>query len=316
MGIAAPFCYGLGFPPRLGRFMSPPHLPLMSKTLMSTISPEHIARLALALARPDEHIPLVATDGIVPARLEEAVDLFSDIVFSGYFTARPVMECLSQLSRILAQQVGEALDVRPCGREVQDVVTRFMDLIPDLRRRLGRDVKAMFDGDPAAGSHEEVILCYPAIRAIVHYRMAHALHRLGVPILPRIITELAHARTGIDIHPAAQIGEYFAIDHGTGVVIGETCIIGRHVRLYQGVTLGARSFRTGPDGTLLNLPRHPILEDGVVVYSNATILGRITIGRGSIVGGNVWLTHSLPPGSRILQGRTRRDDTFTDGAGI
>lgn len=280
------------------------------------LTPDHIASLTLELSMPDPHIPQVDTDGIVPAQLEEAVLLFRDLVFSGYFTDRPTVECLSQLSRILRNQIAEALRIRGNEMCATETTTRFIDRIPALRRTLGTDVKAMYDGDPAAGTHEEVILCYPAIMAIAHYRMAHTLHQLGVPIIPRIITELAHAKTGIDIHPAARIGESFAIDHGTGVVIGETCIIGRGVRLYQGVTLGAKSFKTSPDGTILNLPRHPILEDNVTVYSNASILGRITIGHDSIIGGNVWQTTDLPPFSRVLQGKTHQDTTFDEGAGI
>ena len=280
------------------------------------LTPDHIASLTLELSMPDPHIPQVDTDGIVPAQLEEAVLLFRDLVFSGYFTDRPTVECLSQLSRILRNQIAEALRIRGNEMCATETTTRFIDRIPALRRTLGTDVKAMYDGDPAAGTHEEVILCYPAIMAIAHYRMAHAIHQLGVPIIPRIITELAHAKTGIDIHPAARIGESFAIDHGTGVVIGETCIIGRGVRLYQGVTLGAKSFKTSPDGTILNLPRHPILEDNVIVYSNASILGRITIGHDSIIGGNVWQTTDLPPFSRVLQGKTYQDTTFDEGAGI
>lgn len=280
------------------------------------LTPDHIASLTLELSMPDPHIPQVDTDGIVPAQLEEAVLLFRDLVFSGYFTDRPTVECLSQLSRILRNQIAEALRIRGNEMCAIETTTRFIDRIPALRRTLGTDVKAMYDGDPAAGTHEEVILCYPAIMAIAHYRMAHAIHQLGVPIIPRIITELAHAKTGIDIHPAARIGESFAIDHGTGVVIGETCIIGRGVRLYQGVTLGAKSFKTSPDGTILNLPRHPILEDNVIVYSNASILGRITIGHDSIIGGNVWQTTDLPPFSRVLQGKTHQDTTFDEGAGI
>ncbi|MCF0235470.1 MAG: serine acetyltransferase [Bacteroidaceae bacterium] len=284
--------------------------------MQSILSPDHIARLTHSLSTSEEHIPAGHADGILPARIEECVCLFRDIVFAGYFSPRPVMESVSQLSRLLAQQICESIRIHPTEQCGVEQTTRFMDRIPALRRTIGTDVKAMFDGDPAATSHEEIILCYPAITALVHYRMAHALHQLGVPILPRIITEMAHARTGIDIHPGAQIGEYFAIDHGTGVVIGETCIIGRHVRLYQGVTLGAKSFRTSPDGTMLNLPRHPILEDRVVIYSNATVLGRITIGHDSVIGGNVWQTEALPPYSRVLQGRTQRDLTYIDGAGI
>ena len=150
---------------------------------------------------------------------------------------------------------------------------------------------------------------------MTHYRCAHELHQMGIPVLPRIITELAHSKTGIDIHPGASIGEYFCIDHGTGVVIGETCIIGDHVRLYQGVTLGAKSFKYDDEGNMINCPRHPILESNVTVYSNSSILGRVTIGQGSVIGGNIWLTHSVPPGSKILQSKAV-DVSFEDGLGI
>ena len=150
---------------------------------------------------------------------------------------------------------------------------------------------------------------------MTHYRLAHVLHQMQVPVIPRIITEQAHSRTGIDIHPGAQIGEYFAIDHGTGVVIGETCIIGSHVTLYQGVTLGAKSFKYDAEGNMLNVPRHPIIEDRVTIYSNASVLGRITIGHDSVIGGNIWLTHDVPPGSRILQSKAV-DVSFQGGLGI
>ena len=172
---------------------------------------------------------------------------------------------------------------------------------------LATDVEAAYNGDPAAKSHGEVISCYPAIRAILNYRMAHALLTEGVPFLPRIITEMAHSETGIDIHPGARIGTHFTIDHGTGVVIGETCVIGNHVKLYQGVTLGAKSFPLDADGNpVKGIPRHPILEDDVIVYSNATILGRITIGRGATVGGNIWVTEDVPAGARIVQSKAKK----------
>ena len=184
-----------------------------------------------------------------------------------------------------------------------------------MKRLLYSDVEAMFDNDPAATNYGEVIFCYPVVNAMTHYRIAHELHKLGIPVLPRIITELAHSKTGIDIHPGATIGDHFSIDHGTGVVIGETAIIGSHVTLYQGVTLGAKSFKYDADGNMINCPRHPILEDNVTVYSNSSILGRITIGHDSIVGGNIWLTHSIPPHSKILQSKAI-DASFTGGLGI
>lgn len=194
------------------------------------------------------------------------------------------------------------------------VADSFIPLIPKIKSLLETDVKALSVTDPAVKSEQEIIYCYPAVTAMLYYRTAHELLKLGVPVIPRMLTEYAHNVTGIDIHPGAQIGEGFAIDHGTGVVIGETAIIGKNVTLYQGVTLGAKSFRYGSDGLPLNIPRHPILEDNVTVYSNASILGRITIGEGSVIGGNVWLTHSVPPHSSILQGRAQ--EIFADGAGI
>lgn len=162
---------------------------------------------------------------------------------------------------------------------------------PRLRKILATDVEAAYEGDPAAMSHGEIISCYPVIKAITNYRIAHVLHELGVPLIPRMMTELAHSETGIDINPEATIGKHFTIDHGTGVVIGATCIIGDNVKLYQGVTLGAKSFPLDKDGNpIKGIPRHPILENDVIVYANATILGRITIGEGCVVGANVWVT--------------------------
>ena len=191
----------------------------------------------------------------------------------------------------------------------------FMEKLPRIRELLGTDVEAIAHNDPAVKSTQEIVYCYPAVTAMLYYRTAHALHLLGVPVIPRMLTEYAHSHTGIDIHPGAVIGDHFAIDHGTGIVIGETSIIGSHVTLYQGVTLGARNFTYDKDGKPLNLPRHPILEDGVTVYSNSSILGRVTIGKDSVIGGNVWLTRSVPEKSRILQGKTQ-DFAFSDGAGI
>ena len=163
-------------------------------------------------------------------------------------------------------------------------------------------MEAAYLGDPAAESYAEVISCYPVIKALSNYRIAHALYEIGVPLLPRILTEMAHSETGIDIHPGAQIGRGFMIDHGTGVVIGATCVIGNNVKLYQGVTLGARSFPLDEDGNpIKRIPRHPILEDNVIVYSNATILGRIRIGKGAVIGGNIWITDDVPAGAQISQ---------------
>ena len=202
-------------------------------------------------------------------------------------------------------------------REQAAVITQaFARQLPRVRRLLESDVHAAYEGDPAARSVDEVLVCYPGITAITHYRLAHELHCLGAPLIARMISEIAHASTGIEIHPGAKIGGSFFIDHGTGVVIGETAIIGEHVRLYQAVTLGAKRFPVDEHGALVkgNL-RHPIVEDDVVIYAGATILGRITIGRGSTIGGNVWLTRSVPPGSTISQAQTR-SEVFEGGAGI
>lgn len=178
----------------------------------------------------------------------------------------------------------------------------FVRILPELRKTLATDVVAAYNGDPAAKNYGEIISCYPVIKALTNHRIAHKLLKLEVPLIPRIMSEMAHSETGIDIHPGAQIGEYFTIDHGTGVVIGETCIIGNNVKLYQGVTLGAKSFPLDEDGNpIKGIARHPILEDNVIVYSNATILGRIRIGKGAIIGGNIWVTEDVNPGEKIMQ---------------
>jgi serine O-acetyltransferase len=182
------------------------------------------------------------------------------------------------------------------------ITREFAHSLPRIRQQLDSDILAAFQGDPAARSIDEVLVCYPGITAITHYRLAHVLYRLDVPLTARMIAELAHSLTGIDIHPGATIGERFFIDHGTGVVIGETAVIGRNVRLYQAVTLGAKRFHAGEDGSLVKGDaRHPIVEDDVVIYAGATVLGRVTIGRGSTIGGNVWLTRSVPAGSNVSQ---------------
>ncbi len=188
------------------------------------------------------------------------------------------------------------------------IISTFAKQLPAIRSVLESDIRAAYEGDPAARNIDEVLVCYPGITAIIHYRLAHELHQLGVPLIARMISEIAHSLTGIEIHPGAQIGGCFFIDHGTGVVIGETAIIGRNVRVYQAVTLGAKRFPVDEQGTLVkgNI-RHPIVEDNVVIYAGATILGRITIGRGSTIGGNVWLTHSIPPDSHITQAHMRHE---------
>jgi len=196
------------------------------------------------------------------------------------------------------------------------IVAAFCQELPSIRKLLDSDIQAAYEGDPAAQSPDEVLLCYPGVRAMIHHRVAHSLHRLGAPIVARMIAERAHSVTGVDIHPAATIGDSFFVDHGTGVVIGGTAIIGKRVRIYQGVTLGAVRFPVDEQGKLVKgNARHPILEDDVIVYAGATILGRITIGAKSVIGGNVWLTKSVPPGSQISQARVRTEH-FDDGGGI
>jgi serine O-acetyltransferase len=199
-----------------------------------------------------------------------------------------------------------ARDEQQIDAQASAAVHAFAARLPEIRRLL--DVLAAFQGDPAAGSVDEVLLCYPGVLAMIHHRLAHELYRLGLPLLARIISELAHARTGIDIHPGAQIGAGFFIDHGTGVVIGETAVIGQRVRVYQAVTLGAKRFPRNAAGHLeKGLPRHPVVEDEVVIYAGATILGRVTLGRGAVIGGNVWLTEDVPPGGHVTQAVSRNE---------
>jgi len=187
-----------------------------------------------------------------------------------------------------------------CRHEAQKVVRSLIESLPAIRHLLSTDAVAAYEGDPASASIGETIFAYPSLRALTHYRIAHELYLQNVPLIPRIITEIAHSKTGIDIHPGARIGERFFIDHGTGVVIGETCRIGKNVRLYQGVTLGARSFPLDEDGNpIKGTARHPVLEDNVIIYSGATLLGRITIGRDAVIGGNVWLTKDVPAGTTV-----------------
>jgi serine O-acetyltransferase len=218
---------------------------------------------------------------------------------------------LDSTLRLLCEQVRRALRFLPEHADTSEIdlsarafeITRtFATQLPSIRALLVSDIHAAYAGDPAAQHITEILLCYPGVLAMMHHRLAHALQRLGVPLLARFINEIAHSATGIDIHPGAQIGPSFFIDHGTGVVIGETAVIGERVRVYQAVTLGAKSFAADSDGVLVKgRPRHPIVEDDVVIYAGATILGRVTIGRGAVIGGNVWLTHSVAPGASVSQ---------------
>jgi len=203
-----------------------------------------------------------------------------------------------------------------CVSVSAEVTNVFLSRLPGVQARLAEDAIAAFEGDPAAASPDETVFCYPGMLAITSHRLAHELHLLGVPLIPRIIAEHAHSMTGIDIHPGAEIGRRIFIDHGTGVVIGESAVIGDRVRIYQGVTLGAKSFPLDEQGKpVKGVARHPIVENDVVIYAGATILGRIRIGQGSIIGGNVWLTNDVGPGSRVTQAQSR-SELFIDGGGI
>ena len=247
----------------------------------------------------------------LPDLNEEGIDYFV-----GHTLETSLRALYTQISREL-HFISEQQGVNEADHEQAIFIARqFAAELPLVRKLLDTDIQAAFEGDPAARSPDEVLVCYPGITAIIHHRLAHILYQLGAPLVARVISELAHSATGIDIHPGAQIGESFFIDHGTGVVIGETAVIGRHVRVYQAVTLGAKRFEKDDNGLLVKgNARHPIVEDDVVIYAGATILGRITIGRGSSIGGNVWLTHSVPPESNITQAIVR-GELFHDGAGI
>lgn len=219
---------------------------------------------------------------------------------------------VDEIFETLSQQISRALCADPtkCDtarrdetiRRGEEITLAFLRRIPEIRLRLTMDAEAAIKGDPACKSTDEVVFCYPGFDAIVVYRVARALWELGVPLIPRMMTEIAHSRTGVDIHPGAKIGDHFFIDHGTGVVVGETCEIGNWVKLYQGVTLGALSFKRDDKGELVrNTKRHPTLEDNVVVYANATILGGdVVVGQGSTIGSSVWITESVAPNSTII----------------
>jgi serine O-acetyltransferase len=238
-----------------------------------------------------------------PDLSDEGIDYFV-----GHTLDATLRELHVQVRRELQFESNDA-DQHGADRARAFEITRDFALrLPNVRAMLEKDIHAAFEGDPAARSIEEVRFCYPGIGAITHHRLAHELYRLGTPLLARIIAELAHSATGIDIHPGAQIGASFFIDHGTGVVIGETTVIKNRVRVYQAVTLGAKSFPADEDGTLVKgIARHPIVEDDVVIYAGATILGRVTIGRGSTIGGNVWITRDVPAGTNVTQALARTE---------
>ena len=259
-------------------------------------------------------------------KLQEIVKLVRMILFPGYFGTSELNTLtvnyhigvyVERLFHLLTEQIqaglsfgqtnnGTILKAGCTSEYAADIASVVISKFPELRTILATDVEAAYYGDPAATCFGEIIYCYPVIRALTNYRLAHEIYLHGVPLIPRIITEMAHSETGIDIHPGAQIGHHFTIDHGTGVVIGATCIIGNHVKLYQGVTLGAKSFPLDEQGNpIKGIARHPILEDSVIVYSNATVLGRVTIGKNATIGGNVWVTEDVPEGERIIQQQSK-----------
>ena len=246
------------------------------------------------------------------SQLKRLMELVGYVIFPDYSDVPSWTNGNEAIHAVLADQLSTITTITEPDKMADD----FVQALPEIARLLHTDALAVMHNDPAVKSMQEVILCYPVVKVMVHYRTAHQLHLQGVPIIPRVITEMAHSATGIDIHPAAQIGEHFCIDHGTGVGIGATSVIGNHVMLYQGVTLGAKNFSYDANGVPIDMPRHPILEDYVTVYSNTSILGRVRIGHHTIVGGNVWLTHDVPPHSRVLQSRAIEEPFFQDGAGI
>lgn len=286
---------------------------------------KQIAQTVQELSSPESYnLVYHKSNGDVPMpsvnALAKIVETIQEIIFPGYFGRDVVCSDtiefytgvnVDKLYNMLTQQIQRGLlfDCSECkevtkeesSKIAEDIAVAFIKRLPYIRHMLSLDIQAAYNGDPAAKSFGEIIFCYPVIKTLLHYRTAHELLLLNVPLIPRIITEMAHSATGMDIHPAAQIGEYFTIDHGTGVVIGATCIIGNHVQLYQGVTLGAKNFPLDEKGNpIKGIPRHPIVEDDVIIYSNATLLGRITIGKGTVIGANVWVTHDVEANAKVL----------------
>lgn len=289
---------------------NPKHqLPLITEKIVATYGQHEV---------PLQHLetnPLPSRENMV-----QMVEILQQIIFPGYFGKKGldyhsikyhVGDSLETVYELLVSEIYRGIrhgcklsesECSHCEEIAASQAIGFLDRIPDFRHALGADVKAAYEGDPASKGYDEVIFSYPCIFAIMVYRIAHELHKQGIPLLPRMMTEFAHSNTGIDIHPGAKIGSCFFIDHGTGVVIGETTVIGQNVKLYQGVTLGALSFPKDETGRLIRgLKRHPTIEDDVVIYAGATILGGDTvIGKGSVIGGNVWLTRSVPPRTKVL----------------
>jgi serine O-acetyltransferase len=276
------------------RLPSSPMIEELLDTVRSVLFPRHFGRTDLDAA---------ALRYFISTRLERAQAVLNDQI-----------RCCLELGCDHPRAGGGRC--RACDRRAVEVSEALIGSLPRLRSLLHADATAAYEGDPAAKFLDETLYCYPGVTAVTQHRIAHELYLHGVPLLPRIIAELAHGATGIDIHPGARIGRSFFIDHGTGVVIGETAAIGERVRIYQGVTLGARGVSAEDEGRIAKgAPRHPVVEDDVVIYAGATILGRITIGRGSTIGGNVWLTRSVPPGSQVTQAQ-HRQQTFQHGSGI
>ncbi len=288
----------------------------MNKDLLETIKKlSHVEGFKNVCPEHGQHDPMPSTEV-----LQEIVQLLRSVIFPGYFgdsavnTRTMVYHIgvnVDKLQILLEQQIRaglcftsrtESLECRAFDRTSKEKATAFITQLPEIRELLHTDVIAAYNGDPAAKSFGEVIFCYPSIRAISNYRIAHALLQLDVPLIPRIITEMAHSETGIDIHPGAKIDSYFTIDHGTGVVIGETATIGSNVKMYQGVTLGAKSFPLDQDGNpIKGIQRHPHIGNNVIIYSNSTILGNITVGDNAVIGGNLWVDTDVPAGAKLAQ---------------
>lgn len=276
--------------------------------------PESYNKVYLRSNDHDIHMPSIE-------ELKTAVEMLRSVIFPGYYIHSELREetmhyyigsTLDKCYKILTEQLkrGYCFACNSesvctfCEDRAEKAAEHLLKRLPYIRHMLSTDAEAAYEGDPAAKSIGEAIFCYPSIRALTNHRIAHELYKFGVPIIPRLISEMAHSEAGIDIHPGAQIDERFFIDHGTGTVIGETSVIGKNVQIYQGVTLGARSFPKDENGNpIKDIPRHPIVEEGVIIYAGATVLGRVTIGKNAMIGGNVWITRDVPPGERVIQRR-------------
>ncbi len=306
----------------------PKRIPAVDEVALAPVV-DQLCRATTTIFAPNGRVTLPSREAVLGA-----VEDLRAVLFPGYFgtsdlhdeslhyfvgatLARALTTLEEQICRGFAfTERHELPECTHCGEAASRITKSFLAMLPEIRQLCAADVEAAYEGDPALKSRDEAIFAYPGLYAVTNQRIAHALHVHGVPLIPRIITEHAHTVTGIDIHPGARIGERFFIDHGTGVVIGETAVIGRNVRLYQGVTLGAKSFPLDEHGKpIKGIDRHPIVEDDVVVYAGATILGRIVIGRGSSIGGNVWVTNSVPPFSRVTQAEAR-EVRYSHGGGI